>query len=46
METTLQFVLITFFLEITPGPAVLFVLFQSAHGFRYALAGIMGLLDL
>jgi len=44
MDTTLQFILITLLLEITPGPGVLFVLFQSAHGFRYALAGIMGLL--
>jgi len=43
-ELTLQFLAITLFLEVTPGPAVLFVLYQSAFSFRNALAGILGLL--
>ncbi|MCJ8339562.1 MAG: LysE family translocator [Pseudomonadales bacterium] len=44
MELTLQFLAVTLLLEITPGPAMLFVLYQSAHGYRYVLAGILGLL--
>ena len=40
----LQFILITLALEITPGPAVLFVLYNSAYGMRYAMSGIAGLL--
>ena len=44
MELTLQFLAISILLEITPGPAMLFVLYQSASGFRYVLAGILGLL--
>lgn len=44
LELTLQFVAITLFLEVTPGPGVLFVLYQSAFSFRNALVGIMGLL--
>lgn len=45
MQSTLQFLAITFFLEITPGPAVLFVLYQSSNGFKNALVGILGLLS-
>ena len=44
LESTLQFLAITLFLEITPGPGVLFILYQSAFSFRNALAGTMGLL--
>lgn len=44
MELTLQFLAITLLLEVTPGPAMLFVLYQSANGYRFVLAGIMGLL--
>jgi homoserine/homoserine lactone efflux protein len=44
LESTLQFLAITLFLEVTPGPAVLFVLYQSAFSFRNVLAGTMGLL--
>jgi homoserine/homoserine lactone efflux protein len=44
LESTLQFLAITLFLEVTPGPAVLFILYQSAYSFRNALAGTMGLL--
>ncbi len=44
LESTLQFLAITLFLEVTPGPAVLFILYQSAFGFRNTLAGVMGLL--
>jgi len=44
LESTLQFLAITVFLEVTPGPAVLFVLYQSAFSFRNAVAGILGLL--
>jgi|TARA_B110000902_G_scaffold95324_1_gene112845 homoserine/homoserine lactone efflux protein len=44
LELTLQFLAITLFLEVTPGPGVLFVLYQSAFSFRNALAGILGLL--
>ncbi|MCO4838162.1 MAG: LysE family translocator [Oceanospirillaceae bacterium] len=44
LELTLQFLAITLFLEVTPGPAVLFVLYQSAFSLRNAFAGIMGLL--
>ncbi len=40
----LQFLLITLALEATPGPAVLFVLYNSAYGMRYAMLGIAGLL--
>jgi len=43
-EATLQFLAITLFLEVTPGPAVLFVLYQSAFSFRNAVAGTLGLL--
>lgn len=42
---TLQFLVLTFFLEITPGPAVLFVLYQSSNGYKNALVGILGLLS-
>lgn len=44
LEGTLQFIAITLALEVTPGPAVLFVLYQSAFGLRYALAGVAGLM--
>ncbi|HCH33545.1 MAG TPA: LysE family translocator [Oceanospirillaceae bacterium] len=43
-EATLQFLAITLFLEVTPGPAVLFILYQSAFSFRNAVAGTLGLL--
>jgi len=43
-EGTLQFLLITLALEVTPGPAVLFVLYQSSFGMRYVLSGVAGLL--
>ncbi|MEE9446980.1 MAG: LysE family translocator [Arenicellales bacterium] len=40
----LQFLGITLLLEVTPGPAVLFVMFQSAKfGLKHAFAGILGL---
>ncbi len=44
LEGTLQFIAITVALEVTPGPAVLFILYQSAFGLRYALAGVAGLM--
>lgn len=44
MEGTLQFLLIVVFLEATPGPAVLFTLFQSSLGMRHVLASVAGLL--
>ncbi len=44
IEATLQFLAITLFLEVTPGPAVLFILYQSAFSFRNAVAGTLGLL--
>jgi threonine/homoserine/homoserine lactone efflux protein len=44
IEATLQFLAITLFLEVTPGPAVLFILYQSAFSFRNAVAGTFGLL--
>ncbi len=44
MELTLQFLLVTLLLEVTPGPAMLFVLYQSAFGYRYVLLAILGLL--
>jgi homoserine/homoserine lactone efflux protein len=44
LEPTLQFIAITLALEVTPGPAVLFILYQSAFGFRYALMGVLGLM--
>ena len=44
LESTLQFLAITLFLEVTPGPGVLFILYQSAFSFRNAIAGTMGLL--
>lgn len=44
LEATLQFLAITLFLEITPGPAVLFILYQSGFSFKNALAGTIGLL--
>lgn len=44
MELTLQFLALTLLLEMTPGPAMLFVLFQSSFGFRQVVAGILGLL--
>lgn len=40
----LTFVVITLALEVTPGPAVLFVLYQSAHGMKHVLLGVFGLL--
>ncbi len=43
-EATIQFLLITLFLEVTPGPGVLFVVYQSSFGVKNALAGIAGLL--
>ena len=40
----LQFLGIVLLLEITPGPAVLFVMFQSArYSLKHAFAGILGL---
>ncbi len=44
MSSTLEFLIITFSLEILPGAAVLFILYQSILGNRYAFAGIGGLL--
>ena len=44
MELTLQFLAVTLLLELTPGPAMLFVLVQSSFGFRQVVAGILGLL--
>ncbi|NQZ33302.1 MAG: LysE family translocator [Oceanospirillaceae bacterium] len=44
MELTLKFLALTLLLELTPGPAMLFVLFQSSFGFRQVVAGILGLL--
>ena len=44
IEATLQFLAITLFLEVTPGPAVLFILYQSGFSFRNAVAGTVGLL--
>ena len=44
IEASLQFLAITLFLEVTPGPAVLFILYQSAFSFRNAVAGTLGLL--
>tara|TARA_B110000503_G_scaffold77222_1_gene119033 strand:+ start:126 stop:740 length:615 start_codon:yes stop_codon:yes gene_type:complete len=44
LESTLQFLAITLFLEVTPGPGVLFILYQSAFSVRNALAGTLGLL--
>jgi threonine/homoserine/homoserine lactone efflux protein len=44
LEATIQFLAITLFLEVTPGPAVLFVLYQSGFSVKNALAGIAGLL--
>ncbi|MDC9720484.1 MAG: LysE family translocator [Gammaproteobacteria bacterium] len=44
LESTLQFLAITLFLEVTPGPAVLFILYQSAFSFKNAIAGTLGLL--
>ena len=43
LEATIKFLLITVALEVTPGPAVLFVLYQSAFGMRYVLLGVAGL---
>ncbi|MEH6443113.1 MAG: LysE family translocator [Oceanospirillaceae bacterium] len=45
MELTLQFLAVTLLLEFTPGPAMLFVLYQSAFGYRYVLTAILGLLS-
>lgn len=44
MEGTLQFLLIVLFLEVTPGPAVLMILYQSSLGMRHVLASVGGLL--
>ena len=44
LESTLQFLAITLFLEVTPGPGVMFILYQSAFSFRNAVAGTLGLL--
>jgi threonine/homoserine/homoserine lactone efflux protein len=44
LESTFTFIAITVALEVTPGPAVLFILYQSAFGLRYALAGVAGLM--
>ena len=44
MELTLQFLAISFLLEVTPGPAMLFVLYQSATSYRHVFVGILGLL--
>ncbi|EPJ44640.1 MAG: hypothetical protein OFPII_33520 [Osedax symbiont Rs1] len=44
MELTLQFIAVTLFIEVAPGPAMLFVLYQSGFGFRYVMTGILGLL--
>ncbi|MFT5259377.1 MAG: homoserine/homoserine lactone efflux protein [Saprospiraceae bacterium] len=44
LEATIQFLLITVFLEVAPGPGVLFVVFQSSFGFRNCAAAIAGLL--
>ncbi len=42
MELTLQFIVVTLFIEVAPGPAMLFVLYQSGFGFRYVITGILG----
>ena len=44
MESTLQFLMIVLALELTPGPAVMMILFQSALGMRHVAAAIAGLL--
>lgn len=44
LDSTFTFIAITLALEVTPGPAVLFILYQSAFGLRYALAGVAGLM--
>ena len=44
LKSSLQFLAITLFLEITPGPGVLFILYQSGYSFKNAVAGTMGLL--
>ena len=44
MEGTVQFLLIVLLIELTPGPGVLFVVFQSSLGYRYLFSGILGLL--
>ena len=44
LESILQFLAITLFLEVTPGPGVMFILYQSAFSFRNAVAGTLGLL--
>jgi len=44
LDATLTFIAITLALEVTPGPAVMFILYQSAFGMRYALAGVAGLM--
>ncbi|MGB1239240.1 MAG: LysE family translocator [Pseudomonadales bacterium] len=45
VELTLQFLLITGLMELTPGPAMLYVLYQSAFGYRYVLSAILGLMS-
>ncbi len=44
MDSTLQFLLIILALELTPGPAVLMVLFQASLSLRHVAAAICGLL--
>lgn len=44
MEIVIQFLMITVLMELTPGPAMLFVLYQSAFGIRYVLLAILGLM--
>ena len=44
MDATLQFLLIIMALELTPGPAVLMILFQSSLGLRHVVVAIAGLL--
>jgi len=44
MELTLKFLALTLLLEMTPGPAMLFVLFQSSFGYKKVVAGVLGLL--
>lgn len=44
MDATLQFLLIILALELTPGPAVLMILFQSSLGLKHVIVAIAGLL--
>lgn len=44
MDNLLQFLLIVLALEMTPGPAVLMILFQATLGLRHVATAIAGLL--